>query len=53
MVSILNTLQHYVPAVPANEVVNVPGSEPVNLVKNRIHRIAIGKESSLERHTVK
>ena len=25
MVSILNILQHYVPAVIANEVVNVPG----------------------------
>ena len=43
MVAILKSLQYYVPTVPENELCEVAGSEPFNLVKNRIHKIKFGE----------
>ena len=42
MVAILDSLHHLVSTVPANEIVEVPGSEPFHLVKHKICRITFG-----------
>ena len=43
MVSILESLQQYVPRVPANEVVEVPGCEQILLTKHNLFKIAFGE----------
>jgi hypothetical protein len=40
---ILESLQQYVPRVPANEVVDVPGCEQIEVTKHNLFRIGMGE----------
>ena len=43
MVAIIETLQHYVPRVPAIEVVEVPGCEQEQVTKHNFFKICLGE----------